>query len=334
MPAMAEMRGLLAEMRGLSGMGRAPTRLEGGGGVLHAMGGAASYVYNNANAWTTADYVADRCRDVLAVCGERLDPPPAAQAHERALLRELQGGVIQASLKKNMQRLEKALRVDDLRLHAWMYGIMDGDVKRAIRRLADVKDLVAATAKLKKMKSDTLERKFIVFEEAMDAYKNQNHKGFFRASTSHVGWLMLTDEALGYTTVADKLETLLEMFSHDLEMGAKGLTKKVERMQQALRNAELSGQQQDVRIVVWVAGGGQYNALLNFAVNLATKGLFTMQGESISVKSPIPSICSKLRERAEREKEGLPKVLASFFEAFETYKNGHPDEFSQHFTDQ
>ena len=55
---------------------------------------------------------------------------------------------------------------------------------------------------------------------------------------------------------------------------------------------------------------------------------------SISVNSPIQSICSKLRERAERENEALPLTLAAFFEAFETYKNGHPDEFSQDFTDQ
>ena len=331
----ANVRGLLDELKRLS-VAEAPARLEGPGGVLNAIGDTASWVYNNANAWTTPGYVADRCKDVLAVCGERLDPPPAAQAHERAMMRKWSNTVIQASLKKNMQRLEKALRVDDLRLHAWMYGIISGALRRAIPRLAGVEDQVAAIAKLKKMKSDTLERKFIVFVEAMQAYVHQNSKDFDRAETSHVGWLMRTDQELGYTTVADKLETLLEVFSHDLEKYVKGLTKKVERIQQALRNAELSGQRQDeqkknVRLVVWVAGQGQYNLLLNFAVRLATEGLFTMHGESISVNSSIKSICSKLLERAERENEGLPKVLASFFEAFDEYKEGHPEEFSTAF---
>lgn len=104
--------------------GAAPTRLEVFGGVAKAVAGAASYAYNYGT-WMTAGFVADRCRDVLVVCGERLDLAPAAQAESRARVRALNLRVIRASLKKSMQRLEKALRKDDVRLVVWVYNTMN-----------------------------------------------------------------------------------------------------------------------------------------------------------------------------------------------------------------
>lgn len=183
------------------------------------------------------------------------------------------------------------------------------------------------------MTSDPLAVKFDAYLEAMDAYERQQHEHFGPAITAGltwraVKWVIHTDEVLGYTTVADKLETVLEVGWYALP---EHLRVKVERMQQALRNAESETRQQGelsnaVRLVVWVAGGGQYNTLKSFAVKLATTHF-----DPIFMDSMMKRICSKLRERSDLENEALSLTLAVFFEAFETYKEGHPAEFSEPF---
>jgi hypothetical protein len=337
--SVSEMRGLQAAMGGLSAQG-VPAEAKcirretgfGAAAAAKAIAGAASTAYNY-GMWMSASYVADRCKGVLAVCGERLDPPPEAQAEARARVRAVNGRVVQASLKKSMARLERALREDNVRLHAWVENTMSAAVVQATRRLTGVEDLVEARAALKTMKSDALAVNFDAYLEAMQTYERQKHEDFGRPSTERgtwraVKWVMRTDEALGYTTVADKLETFLAVCWYDLETG---LRSKVERLQQALRNAESSGPQEGelskaVRLVVWVAGQGQYNALKAYAVRLATT-----HSDPVSMDSTMERVCRKLRVRAEEHEGPVLLVLAAFFEAFEEYKARHPVEFSQPF---
>jgi hypothetical protein len=106
---MAHMRGLLGEMGRLSA--QAPTKLQGLGVVdgAKAIAGGARYLWNYGT-FMSAGFVTDRLKEVLAVCGTRLDLSPEALAQERARVRGLNGDVIEPSLKKKMTRLERALR--------------------------------------------------------------------------------------------------------------------------------------------------------------------------------------------------------------------------------
>ncbi len=149
----ARMRGLLAELGRLGAEeAEAPTRLEGIGSVGRGIW--------NRNFWMSAGYVADRCAEVLAVCGERLESPEPVAAG-------------QVSQKKQMQWLESALRWQKVkvRLVVWLDNGIDTD--DALRRLTGKRWHSEQMEQLKKMKTDDLAVKLKAFLEAMDLYRER-----------------------------------------------------------------------------------------------------------------------------------------------------------------
>ncbi len=115
MAEIAHMRGLLDEMGRLSAGNcvdcvdcvhagvEAPTKLEGLYDTIAAARRAVSKAYNN-NVWMSADFVADKCAEVLAVCGNRLDVKEACE-HEGP------EWSWQKSVKRQMVWMHKALRL-------------------------------------------------------------------------------------------------------------------------------------------------------------------------------------------------------------------------------
>ncbi len=230
----AHMRGLLEEMGRLGGK----SDVEKGGGVVTMLHDAARYAFNHTMFMSPA-YVADMLKEVLAVCGTRLDLTDEALAQKRATWRDSgdQNRVIEPSLKKRMARLEQALRGGDAKYHSFVYGRMNQDFDDAIKRLTGVQDYEKALAHLKTMKSDALALNLIAYTDAMYRYTHGNERREFEGKVSVnqefscLQDLMRIDEKLGYTSSADKLETVLEFGSKRL---SEDLRKKVERMQQAL----------------------------------------------------------------------------------------------------
>ncbi len=166
------------------------------------------------------------------------------------------------------------------------------------------------------MKSDALAMNLIEYTNAMDRYKNGNERRAFRGTFSVqeeyscLQALMRIDEKLGYTSAADKLETVLEFGSKRL---SADLRKKVERMQLALRDSETEPTEPKVRLAVWVSGQGQYHELWAFAMGLvgSTGGCSHNVG------------CQWLRQKPDE----MADALAAFFVAFDLYKDSHPREF-------
>ena len=83
--------------------------------------------------------------------------------------------------------------------------------------------------------NDDLPVNFDAYLEAMEAYENQKHEDFiheFRESETLdvVKFVMRIHPTLGYTTVEDKLETVLAVGWYDLPKGVNGLRMKVERL--------------------------------------------------------------------------------------------------------
>jgi hypothetical protein len=135
---------------------------------------AASRAYNT-RVRMHADYVAARCAELLAVCGESLEPPPTVPPTPVP-----PGGVSQ---RRQMQRLRQALLGQEpakVRLVAW--------VDREIRLWYVLQCLTGpvyttdhAIAQLKRMKDDPLEtenqrdiaQKFLAFFDAMHLYRER-----------------------------------------------------------------------------------------------------------------------------------------------------------------
>jgi hypothetical protein len=280
---------------------------------------AASYA-KNYYTFMIAGYVADRLKEVLEVCGTRLDLSPEALAQERARIRALGdlNRVIAPNLKKKMARLERALRRGNANFHGFVYDRMCGDLYEAIKRLTGVEDLLEASAHLKTMKSDALALNLSAYTTAMDRYIFGKHTDFaarlsVNAEFDCLKALMRIDEKLGYTSAADKLETVLEFGSQRL---SEDLRKKVERMQQALRISETETTK--VRLAVWVSGQQQYHQLWQFAMGLV----------HVRRRVTLDELCAKLTE----EPDEMAKALAAFFSVFEQYKASHTREFSEPIT--
>jgi hypothetical protein len=288
---------------------------------------AASYA-KNYYTFMSAGYVADRLKEVLDVCGTRLDLSAGDLAQERVRLRKV--GVpnhfIEPSLKKKMARLERALREGTAKFQGFVYDRMSDDLYKAIQRLTGGTDLQEGYARLTEMKSDALVLNLSAFEKAMDKYSFENRhemdkKLSLNGEFNCLKALMRIDEELGYTSAADKLETVLEFGSQGLP---KDLRKKVERMQQALRDSETEPSK--VRLAVWVSGQGQYLELWQFAMGL----VHVMRKLSVHVmrKLSVDELCKMLQD----EPDEMTKALAAFFRVFEQYKASHTREFSEPIT--
>jgi hypothetical protein len=125
---------------------------------------AMSSFYNTRLGYMRAGYVAERCAELLAVCGDSLEPPeppgPVAPGH--------------VSQRKQLQRLRQALLGQEpakVRLVTW--------VKRDIHFTHVMRQLTGAAGKdwaklqyeeLKRMKDNPLAQKLLAFLEAMHLY--------------------------------------------------------------------------------------------------------------------------------------------------------------------
>ena len=120
----------------------------------------------------SADYVADRCGELLAVCGESLEPPPTVPPTPVPT-----GG---ESQRRQMQRLRQALLCQEpakVRLVAWV----DREIRlwHVLRNLTGLTDVARQVAQLKMMKNNPLEtenqrdiaQKLLAFMDAMHKYK-------------------------------------------------------------------------------------------------------------------------------------------------------------------
>lgn len=142
----------------------APTRQSGhpGTDVARAM----SSFYNRRLGYMRADYVAERCAELLAVCGDSLEPPappgPVAPGH--------------VSQRKQLLRLRQALLGQEpakVRLVAWVRSGMS--FTHVLRQLTGAVDLDGPKqfAQLKRMKDSPLAQKLLAFLEAMHLYSER-----------------------------------------------------------------------------------------------------------------------------------------------------------------
>ena len=133
---------------------------------------AARRVYNT-GIRMSAEYVAARCQELLAVCGEMLEPPTPVP----------EGGVSQT---RQMQRLRQALLCQEpakVRLVVWVYR--DISLSHVLRRLTSqtLQNYTTdhAIAQLRRMKDDPLEtenqrdiaQKLLAFMDAWKLYKER-----------------------------------------------------------------------------------------------------------------------------------------------------------------
>ena len=154
---------------------------------------AARRVYNT-HVRMSADYVAARCGELLAVCGESLEPPPTVPP----------GGVSQ---RRQMQRLRQALLGQEpakVRLVAWVDR--DISLQHCLRHLTGLTgyfDVAEQDAQLKRVTDNPLEtenrrdiaQKLLAFKEAMRLYKERylDSGEFYR---EFLGWEQLDMAAL------------------------------------------------------------------------------------------------------------------------------------------
>jgi hypothetical protein len=326
----------------------APTKLEGFGDVLANTGKAVRKAFND-NVWMSADYVADMCAKVLAVCGNKLDVQEACE-------REGPEWSWKESVKRQMVRMHKALRLasnaayetnklDDneywdqqerysksVRLVAWLHQSMGRATVRALQRLFDpsivlndmCEKMKTITKKAAKFEKDALALALTAYLDAMRTYSTCHPQTFKNAvKSSYDEELRQEFEAL--VTVADRLEAVWDVGEERLN-GIADVRRRVKRFENALRNAETSSQQEaghinPVRLVAFV-GETIYRDLLAFARALG--GRTTQQAHYT-----IPMVCDALAW----SKDPLAMALAKFLHAMERYKQRHEGDFMRAFSE-
>jgi hypothetical protein len=360
---MSALLGRLDEMGRLSAgncvnCGEAPTKLEGFMDPIVDAGRAVRNAYNM-NVRISAGFVADKCAEVLAVCGDRLDAIEELET-SGAILDAIQGSTWHwhrmetESVKRQMERMQKALRLahrvanemrkqyDNEHRHqvyrqyrsvgfvAWLEKFIP--IRKAVQRLFPKHVITEAgnlRDEMKKMTNKGGEYATDALAVALAAYVHAMRKYRMQKSEEwRIGYSEqeLKDDFDEVATVADRLEAVLAVCGNELD-GIKDVRMRVTRWAKALRNAETSDKQQagqinTVRLVVWVEN--MEKSIYQDLVALV-QTWYKKKYSDWTLYMIVDSMA--------KSSDALRRALATFFLARERYKKIHEGDFMREFSE-